>query len=157
MNTVLALLFGLLFGVGLLVSGMTDPARVIGFLDIAGAWNPSLAFVMGGAVLTAAPLFALAQRRGRPLFNGAFEAPGKLRIDLRLIGGAALFGVGWGLAGLCPGPALVNFGRAPADTWIFVTAMAIGLVLGRLFAAAPAAPDHDAAQRSAQAAAAASD
>ncbi|ANP45762.1 DUF6691 family protein [Candidatus Viadribacter manganicus] len=131
MSVILAFLLALLFGVGLIVSGMTDPARVLGFLDVAGAWDPSLAFVMGGAVMVAAPFFLLARNREKPVFAAAFEPPQSARIDLRLIGGAALFGVGWGLAGLCPGPALVVLGLAPQAVWPFVVAMMIGLGVGR--------------------------
>lgn len=131
MNIAAAFLLALLFGVGLIVSGMTDPARVLGFLDIAGDWDPSLAFVMGGAVVVSAPLFLLAGRRAKPMVAAEFEKPERARIDLRLIAGSALFGVGWGLAGLCPGPALVTLGHAPLAVWPFVLAMGVGLAIGR--------------------------
>lgn len=118
-----ALAFGLLFGIGLLVSGMGSPLRVLGFLDVAGAWDPSLAFVMGGAVLTAAPLFARA-RKGQPA-----EPTGP--IDRRLIIGAAVFGIGWGLAGVCPGPAITDLALAPVAALVFIAPMALGLWLAR--------------------------
>lgn len=118
---------GLVFGLGLALAGMTSPDRVLGFLDVAGTWDPSLAFVMGGAVLTATPLFALSRRRAKPLAGAAFDQPPTTAIDRRLIGGAALFGIGWGLAGICPGPALVNLAIAPAQSLAFVAAMIAGI------------------------------
>ena len=123
MKALLSFAFGLLFGAGLLLSGMTSPLRVLGFLDIAGHWDPSLAFVMGGAVLAAAPLFARS-RRGQP---PAVHSP----IDRRLIGGSAIFGIGWGIAGICPGPVIVDLPLAPAAAAPFLLAMAIGLTLSR--------------------------
>lgn len=132
MTAIVALLLGLVFGAGLIVSGMTDPAKVIGFLDIAGAWDPTLAFVMGGAVVAAAPFFALARRRGTPLLGGRLDVPASARIDARLAMGAAFFGVGWGISGLCPGPAIVNVGSAPFAILPFVIALAAGLVVARL-------------------------
>lgn len=136
MIVVAAFLLALLFGAGLIVSGMTDPARVLGFLDVAGAWDPSLAFVMGGAVIVAAPLFLLAGRRAKPVLAQAFEGAERSKIDLRLVGGAALFGIGWGLAGLCPGPALVVLGLTPQAAWPFVVSMIAGLALGRALSGA---------------------
>lgn len=118
---------GLVFGLGLALSGMTSPDRVLGFLDVAGAWDPSLTFVMGGAVLTALPLFRLARRKARPLAGETFDQPPTTLVDRRLIGGAALFGIGWGLAGICPGPALVDFAIAPTQSAAFVAAMIAGL------------------------------
>lgn len=128
MRTLIAFAMGLLFGLGLVVSGMTSPDKVLGFLDLAGQWNPSLAFVMGGAVITALPLFRLSRSKAKPLAGQAFDSPATTRIDARLIGGAALFGVGWGLAGICPGPALVDFAIDPGASLIFVAAMVAGLV-----------------------------
>lgn len=128
MKIAIGFIAGLTFGLGLALSGMTSPDRVLGFLDIAGAWDPSLAFVMGAAVLTALPLFALARRRARPLAGAAFDQPQSAVIDRRLIGGALLFGIGWGLAGICPGPALVDLAIAPGQTLAFVTAMIAGLL-----------------------------
>jgi uncharacterized protein len=133
MGALIALLAGLVFGLGLLMSGMTDPAKVQGFLDLAGRWDPSLAFVMGGAIMVAIGAFTLAKRRaaaGRKSWSGeAIELPTSNAIDARLIGGGALFGIGWGLAGFCPGPALValSCGFGPA-LW-FVPAMLAGVVL----------------------------
>lgn len=120
--------FGLLFGLGLLLSGMTSPDKVTGFLDVTGAWDPSLAFVMGGAVLTAAPLFARKRRAG-----AGEPVAGSAAIDGRLLVGAAIFGIGWGLAGICPGPALVNIAIAPVVVLPFVAAMLAGLFVARLF------------------------
>lgn len=129
MKTLVAFLAGLAFGFGLLVSGMTSPDKVLGFLDLAGAWDASLAFVMGGAVLSATPLFWLARRRERPLAGPAYDQPDTRLIDRRLIGGAILFGIGWGVAGICPGPAVVDLVLAPAATIPFVAAMVAGILL----------------------------
>lgn len=128
MRIAIGFAMGLLFGLGLAVAGMTSPDKVLGFLDVAGAWNPSLAFVMGGAVLTATPLFWLARRRAKPLAGTAFDCPPTTLIDARLLGGAALFGAGWGLAGICPGPALVDLAIDPSASWPFVAAMVAGLM-----------------------------
>lgn len=138
MGVASALLAGLLFGIGLIVSGMTDPLKVQNFLDPFGTWDPSLAFVMGGAVAVALPGFALLRRRAGPLFAPAFRWPVREDIDARLIGGAAAFGIGWGLAGLCPGPALVAALSIPSVALVFVPAMLLGMVLAR--ALAPRAP-----------------
>ncbi len=129
MKTLVAFLAGLAFGFGLLVSGMTSPDKVLGFLDLAGAWDASLAFVMGGAVLSATPLFWLARRRQRPLAGPAYDQPDTRLIDQRLIGGAILFGIGWGVAGICPGPAVVDLVLAPTATIPFVAAMVAGILL----------------------------
>jgi uncharacterized membrane protein YedE/YeeE len=124
---VFAALSGILFGLGLTVSAMVDPAKVLGFLDIAGNWDPSLAFVMGAAVPVAALGFALAARRPRPLAAPEFHKPGQSSIDRPLVLGAVLFGVGWGLAGLCPGPALAGLGLGVPGVWIFVSGMLAGM------------------------------
>lgn len=138
MKTLIGFLAGLAFGFGLLVSGMSSPDKVLSFLDLAGAWDPSLAFVMGGAVLTALPLFHLAHKRQRPLTGGSYDQPASQAIDGKLIAGAVLFGLGWGLAGICPGPAVVDLILAPAETIVFVLAMVGGIVLSsRLRTAAP--------------------
>lgn len=129
MRTLVAFLAGLAFGFGLLISGMSSPDKVLAFLDLAGAWNPSLAFVMGGAVLTATPLFWLAKRRQRPLAGEVYDQPDRQMVDRRLIGGAVLFGLGWGLAGICPGPAVVDLVLAPAATLPFIVAMIAGIVI----------------------------
>lgn len=125
-----ALLAGLVFGLGLLVSGMADPAKVLGFLDLAGAWDPSLAFVMGGAIAVALPAFTLARKRRNALLTGEpMQLPTATRIDKRLLGGALLFGIGWGLAGFCPGPALVALGMGLDQALVFVLAMLGGMVV----------------------------
>ncbi len=124
---VAALASGLLFGLGLTVSGMINPAKVIAFLDIAGHWDPSLALVMGGAIPVAAMGFALARRRAAPVCADAFASPTKTRLDLRLCAGAILFGIGWGLAGYCPGPALASLAFGGARTFVFVAAMLVGM------------------------------
>jgi len=129
MKTVIAFLAGLAFGFGLLVSGMSSPDKVLSFLDLAGAWDPSLAFVMGGAVLTATPLFLLAKRRQQPLAGVAYDQPDSVTIDRKLVIGAVLFGLGWGLAGICPGPAVVDLILAPGQTVAFVVAMVAGIML----------------------------
>jgi uncharacterized protein len=132
-GAVIALLAGLVFGVGLLMSGMTDPARVQGFLDLFGRWDPSLAFVMGGAVVVAIGAFALARRRsaaGRRSWSGEpIELPTTGAIDARLIGGGVLFGIGWGLAGFCPGPALVALSGGFGPALWFVPASIAGMAL----------------------------
>ena len=110
MRRVSPLLVGLLFGLGLCLSGMTNAAKVLGFLDLAGPWDPSLAFVMGGAIVAAFPAFRVALRRGRTLAGEPLDLPTATAIDGRLIGGSLLFGVGWGLVGLCPGPAIADIG-----------------------------------------------
>lgn len=126
MKILTSALFGVLFGVGLLVSGMTDPSRVLAFLDVAGAWNPALALVMGAAVGVALPGFALVKRRGVSVLGDPVELPGGFRIDARLLCGAAIFGLGWGLSGICPGPALVLLGQTPARAGAFVAALIAG-------------------------------
>jgi uncharacterized membrane protein YedE/YeeE len=126
-------LVGLLFGAGLLLSGMTDPGKVIGFLDIFGAWDPSLALVMGGAVMIGLFAFAAAKKRTTTLLGGALHLPQGNDIDHRLIAGSLVFGVGWGLAGFCPGPALVSIGAGQPKAIIFVLAMLAGMGLYELF------------------------
>jgi len=123
-----AFLAGLLFGVGLIVSGMTDPGKVIGFLDLTGNWDPSLAFVMLGAILVGFFAFRSAQRRTRTLLRSAMQLPQKRDIDARLIVGSVVFGIGWGLAGFCPGPALVSFGSGQDKAAVFVAAMLFGML-----------------------------
>lgn len=121
-RVVIAALAGLIFGLGLIVSGMVLPAKVLGFLDLAGAWDPSLALVMAGAIAVGLPAFAWARRAKVPL-------PDSTRIDRRLVGGSLLFGIGWGLAGLCPGPALVVAGLGDGKALGFVAAMLAGMGL----------------------------
>ncbi|RDI97170.1 YeeE/YedE family protein [Dyella solisilvae] len=121
-----ALLAGLLFGFGLALAGMTQPAVVLGFLDVFGAWNPRLLFVMAGAVLTTAIGYRLVWRRAQPWLAPRFSLPDTRHIDARLVGGAALFGIGWGIAGYCPGPALASLGAGLWSVWLLMAAMAIG-------------------------------
>ena len=129
MRLVTAFLAGLVFGLGLLLSGMADPAKVLGFLDLAGAWDPSLMFVMGGAVGVGAVAFAVARRRSRSLLGEAMQLPTKTSLDRRLVFGALLFGAGWGLAGFCPGPAVVALGVGEPKAVVFVVAMLAGMGL----------------------------
>jgi uncharacterized membrane protein YedE/YeeE len=118
---------GLVFGIGLLISGMSEPAKVLGFLDIFGAWDATLAFVMAGAVAVASVGFALARRQGAPMFAPAFAWPSRRDIDAPLLVGSGLFGIGWGLSGICPGPALVNLAGLSAPIVVFVAAMVLGM------------------------------
>lgn len=127
----IALLAGLVFGLGLALSGMTSPLRVLGFLDITGAWDPRLAFVMGAGLLVAIPLFALARSRAEANAQPVRDPSVPARIDLRLLGGAAIFGIGWGLAGLCPGPAVVDLVAQPLRAAVFLVPMALGLLVFR--------------------------
>ncbi len=132
-----ALLAGAVFGIGLTVAGMTDPRKVLGFLDITGDWDPSLLLVLGGAVALAAVAFVFIQRRGKPLLDARFHLPPKVRIDARLLGGAALFGAGWGIAGFCPGPAIASIGLGnPEALWV-VPAIVAGVFLQRWSMGAP--------------------
>lgn len=127
MNRVIAAaLCGVLFGVGLALAQMIDPNKVLAFLDVAGAWDPSLVLVMGGGAGVTALLFPWVLRRPQPKLDSRFHLPGKRQLDARLIGGAALFGIGWGLAGYCPGPALVALTIGTAEPWLFVLAMLAG-------------------------------
>ena len=120
---------GLLFGLGLIVAGMTDPAKVLGFLDLAGMWDPSLAFVMGGGILVGLGAFAVAKKRTTNFLGGAMLLPTSTDIDKRLIGGGLLFGAGWGLAGFCPGPAIVSLGAGQPKAAVFVAAMLAGMAV----------------------------
>ncbi|MBA4216849.1 MAG: YeeE/YedE family protein [Proteobacteria bacterium] len=129
MSFIVAALSGLLFGLGLIVSGMVDPAKVLGFLDLAGAWDPSLALVMAGAIAVGLPVFALAARRRESLLGLPMQLPQSTGVDRRLVGGSLLFGIGWGLAGLCPGPALVVAAVGDAKALGFVAAMLAGMAL----------------------------
>lgn len=120
---------GFLFGMGLTVSGMTDPQRVRGFLDIFGDWDPTLAFVMGGAVLVMAIAWRLQARMAKPVFGEKFSLPDRTDLDPRLLTGAVVFGMGWGVAGLCPGPAVASLALSPAHAMPFVAAMLAGMLL----------------------------
>ncbi len=129
LRMLVALFSGTLFGLGLTISGMVDPAKVIGFLDVTGDWDPTLAFVMGGALLVTIPAFRLILNRPRPVLTDDFELPTKKDVDTRLLGGAALFGVGWGLSGFCPGPAVTALASGLAPVFAFVAAMIAGMAL----------------------------
>ncbi|MCA1245955.1 YeeE/YedE family protein [Massilia sp. MS-15] len=132
MNILMALIVGLVFGIGLIVSGMTDPAKVTGFLDLAGNWDPSLAFVMGGAILVGLVGFRIARKRERSLLGEPMRLPTATRIDRRLVLGSLAFGAGWGLAGYCPGPALASLATGGSQPWIFALAMVAGMSMFEL-------------------------
>ena len=127
MNSVFAALSGLIFGLGLIASGMTDPGKVKGFLDLFGAWDPSLALVMGGAIAVGAVAFGRAGRRTTSWTGARIEIPSSTAIDGRLLLGGVLFGVGWGIAGFCPGPAIVSASAGSTAAWGFVVAMLVGM------------------------------
>ena len=129
MRIMAPLICGLIFGAGLLISGMVQPTKVLGFLDIFGAWDPSLAVVMAAALAVSIPGFMLADRSQRPWFAGQYFRPGKSGIDRPLVAGAAMFGIGWGLVGLCPGPALESLATLSPGVVVFVVAMAVGMIL----------------------------
>ena len=122
-----SLLAGLVFGLGLIVSGMADPAKVLGFLDLGGAWDPSLAFVMAGAIAVSAIAFAVARRRTVSFLGAAMKLPTSRDIDSRLVIGSVVFGIGWGVAGFCPGPGLVALGMGEIKALVFVVAMLVGM------------------------------
>ena len=128
-RSLIALVSGTLFGAGLALSGMLNPARVRGFLDLFGHWDPTLAFVMGGALIIMAIAWRIQARMERPIVCEEFSLPGTSLIDRKLVGGAVLFGIGWGLAGLCPGPALASLAIYPGKVILFVVAMAAGMAL----------------------------
>jgi len=133
MHVLTSLLAGLVFGLGLILSGMSDPAKVLGFLDLAGPWDPSLALVMVGAIAVGLVAFAIARRRGTTLLGLSLKLPTARHIDRRLVGGSLLFGAGWGLAGFCPGPALVALGMGELKAVVFVAAMLVGMGVFELF------------------------
>jgi uncharacterized membrane protein YedE/YeeE len=139
-----SLLAGLVFGLGLILSGMADPRKVLGFLDLAGAWDPSLALVMLGAIAVGLVAFAIAKRRTTSLLGLSLNLPTGRHIDARLIGGSLLFGAGWGIAGFCPGPALTALGMGEVKALVFVIAMLLGMsvfeLLERRFAPSPEKP-----------------
>jgi uncharacterized membrane protein YedE/YeeE len=144
MPSIAAFVSGLIFGIGLLVSGMAQPAKVLNFLDLAGRWDPSLLFVMIGALIVVSLGYAFARRR-RPLLSDQAAAPSKTAIDRNLVTGAILFGVGWGLAGLCPGPALTDLATLHPGVLLFVAAMVAGMLLhDRVWNRMPDAPDETA-------------
>jgi uncharacterized membrane protein YedE/YeeE len=127
MSMLISFVTGLVFGLGLILAGMANPAKVLGFLDLAGRWDPSLALVMGGAIAVGAPAFAWARRRRASLLALPLQIPTSRVIDRRLVGGSLLFGIGWGLAGICPGPAVVLLGTGAWQAAIFVIAMLAGM------------------------------
>jgi uncharacterized membrane protein YedE/YeeE len=127
MRILMALITGLVFGIGLIVAGMTNPAKVLGFLDLAGRWDPSLALVMAGAILVALPAFRVAARRRQSLLGEPMRLPSATRIDRRLVLGSLAFGAGWGLAGFCPGPALASLTTGAVQPLIFCAAMLAGM------------------------------
>lgn len=134
MGILVHLVAGLIFGAGLVISGMANPAKVQNFLDLAGQWDPSLIFVMGGAVVVAFVGFRIAGYQVRPFFGQQFNVPTSHMIDARLLTGAAIFGIGWGLAGFCPGPAITSLGLAASGTLIFIPAMLAGMFAARMLA-----------------------
>lgn len=127
MRLVSTYLIGLIFGVGISISGMANPAKVLNFFDIAGTWDPSLVFVMGGAVVVAFFGYRIVLRRPAPVLDAKFHLPDNPRIDARLLGGSALFGIGWGIAGFCPGGALPALGTGQIDVFVFVAALIAGI------------------------------
>jgi uncharacterized membrane protein YedE/YeeE len=132
MRLVATYLIGLVFGTGIAISGMANPAKVLNFFDIVGTWDPSLALVMGGALAVAAAGYPIVLGRTAPLFDPRFHLPSATALDARLLGGAAIFGVGWGIAGFCPGGALPALGTGRAEVFIFVAAAVVGILAARL-------------------------
>lgn len=132
MNILLNLAAGMIFGLGLVISGMANPAKVLNFLDVAGNWDPSLAFVMLGAIAVTATGFRFVLRRPKPLLEQSFHLPGQSSIDRPLVIGSAIFGLGWGLFGFCPGPAITSLGLAATGTLVFVPMMLIGIAAAAL-------------------------
>lgn len=126
---------GLLFGLGLAVSGMTDPARVLGFLDLAGQWDPTLMFVLGGAVVTSFFGYRLVFKRSAPMIGDRFQLPTRRDLDARLLAGSALFGIGWGLSGYCPGPAIASIGGISLPLAAMLISMVVGWFVARRLAA----------------------
>ena len=135
MNRIAVLISGLLFGAGLTISGMVNPMKILNFLDLSGNFDPTLIFVMGGGLLVTMIGYQILFRQPKPLFADQFQIPTLKQIDLRLVGGAALFGIGWGLSGFCPGPAIASLVFGHVESFVFVAAMAIGMLLTRLLPA----------------------
>ena len=127
MRFIVIYLIGVIFGTGIVLSGMANPAKVINFFDVAGSWDPSLAFVMGGALIVTAIGYRLVFGRARPIWEGRFNLPTARNLDARLLGGSAVFGVGWGISGFCPGGALPALGTGKPEVFIFVAAMLAGI------------------------------
>ncbi len=131
MRLFLVYISGLVFGVGIVISGMANPAKVINFFDVAGTWDPSLAFVMGGALVVAALGYRVVLKRPHPVFDGTFHLPTKRDIDMRLVGGSAVFGIGWGIAGFCPGGALPVVSTGNPDVLLFMGALIVGILTAK--------------------------
>jgi len=127
-----AALIGLIFGTGIALSGMINPAKVLNFFDLAGAWDPSLAFVMAGALAVTALGYRFVLRRSRPALDTRFHLPAKRRLDVPLVAGSAAFGIGWGMTGFCPGGAIPALGLGESSAWLFVASMAVGIAAARL-------------------------
>ncbi|GAB5549449.1 MAG: YeeE/YedE family protein [Sandaracinaceae bacterium] len=138
-QSIAAFFAGLIFAVGLVIAGMTQPSKVVGFLDFFGSWDPSLAFVMGGAIAVHFVLFRVILKRASPLFAGKFEVPSRQDLTPALLVGSGLFGVGWGLGGFCPGPGIVSLGSFGAEAAVFVVTMTLGMLAHRLFEGRPKA------------------
>ncbi|HEY0491222.1 MAG TPA: YeeE/YedE family protein [Telluria sp.] len=138
MRMITSLIAGLVFGIGLIISGMTNPAKVLGFLDLAGLWDPSLALVMGGAIAVGVLAFQIARKRSKSLLGDPMRLPGATQVDRRLLLGGLAFGVGWGLAGFCPGPALASLATGGVKPAIFTVAMIAGMVIYELLERASA-------------------
>lgn len=141
MRLVTTFLIGLVFGLGIVISGMGNPAKVLNFFDIAGSWDPSLILVMGGALIVTFVGYFLVLPRPTPVFDAKFHLPTSKAIDLRLLGGSALFGIGWGMTGFCPGGALPVLGTGVTDVFVFCAAMVVGLLIGKAGVAATTRPD----------------
>lgn len=131
MRLIATYLIGLVFGIGIMISGMANPAKILNFFDVAGSWDPSLAFVMGGALITTFIGYRLVLARPGPVLAKTFQLPTSKTIDARLVGGSALFGIGWGIAGFCPGGALPALGTGRIEVLTFVAALAAGILLAR--------------------------
>ncbi|MBB3545231.1 MULTISPECIES: DUF6691 family protein [unclassified Rhizobium] len=130
-RTLVSILCGVLFGVGLVLSDMVNPARVLGFLDFSGSWDPSLAFVLGGALIPSAIAYVIKRNQSRPVFDKKFHVPASRTIDAKLLFGAGFFGLGWGLVGLCPGPAIASLATGRWEAGLFVAAMILGMFVFR--------------------------
>lgn len=132
MRLIIIYLIGVVFGTGIAISGMANPAKVLNFFDVAGTWDPSLLFVMGGAMITAMVGYKVVFGRGKPIFDAQFFLPSGRNIDVKLVGGSALFGVGWGIAGFCPGGALPALGTGRWEVFVFTGALLAGIVIARV-------------------------
>lgn len=142
MRLILSYFIGLIFGVGISISGMANPAKVLNFFDVAGTWDPSLAFVMGGALAVTLVGYRIVLKRSAPLLSESFQLPTRRDLDLPLIGGAAFFGIGWGIAGFCPGGALPALGTGRAEVFIFVGALIAGIIAAKVLQTILKRPDQ---------------